>query len=135
MCSMTHFTNFLNQIESYLDLHLLGQQKTPSHLPGPLTLPPHRTLRPSGLQKHGEGHWSVVVTTEWPLVQAPADHLEAAAAAAHSILSKSKAIAQVLGPGHPFPSWLLPPRPCQLQSAWWRPSTEGSCQPLKNSGP
>ena len=52
-----------------------------------------------------KGTRSVMVTIEWPLVQALVDHLEvAAAAAAHSILSKSKAIAQVLGPGHPFPS-------------------------------
>lgn len=52
-----------------------------------------------------KGTRSVMATTEWPLVQAPVDHLEvAAAAAAHSILPKCKAIAQVLGPGHPFPS-------------------------------
>lgn len=48
-----------------------------------------------------KGTRSVMVTTEWPLVQALADHLEAAA---HSIFSKSKAMAHVLGPGHPFPS-------------------------------
>ena len=51
-----------------------------------------------------KGTGSVMVTTEWPLVQALADYLEAAAAPAHSILSKSKAVAHVLGPRHPFPS-------------------------------
>lgn len=52
-----------------------------------------------------KGTRAVMVTIEWPLVQALVGYLEvAAAAAAHSILSKSKATEQVLSPRHPFPS-------------------------------
>ena len=135
MCSMTHFTNFLNQIESYLDLHLLGLQKIPSHLPGPLTLPPHRTLRPSGFQKHGEGH-RVCDGHYWVASCPSSSRLLGGCCCScpqHPLQIQGRG-ARVRSQAF-LPLLVSPPRPCQVQSAWWRPSTQGSSQPLMTSGP
>lgn len=128
MCCMMHFTSFLNQIKSFLDPHLPGSQKIQSQplFRGSYSPCMLNSEAFQGSRSLGTGSRSVTVTTELPVAQAPMDWLKAAAAAL-SILFKSKATRQASSPQtSPSPLLATLHRPCHCQGAWWRPSTRGS---------